>query len=297
MKPAYCLAHLSDLHLTQPHPHLQDLASKRLLGYLSWQLKRRHEHRSSVLAALTRDLAAQPVDHVVLTGDLTQIGLPDEFRQVRDWLETLGRPENVTLIPGNHDRYVSTADKHTMALWRPYYQSDDGGHHFPCVRERGPTALIGVDSAPPTAPFLATGSVGARQCRELAEVLQSERKHFRVVLIHHPPHPEAVKFRKRLVDATRVSEVLYRHGCGLVLHGHSHQWQLHWLSGPYAPIPTLGVPSASALGHKQGYRARYHCYRISRTGDRWRVGVEIRGFRPDQDKFVHEGRFELETRG
>src|SRR3546814_1584516 len=39
--------------------------------------------------------------------DLTNIALPGEFVQVGRWLEGLGAPEGVTVVPGNHDAYVA----------------------------------------------------------------------------------------------------------------------------------------------------------------------------------------------
>ncbi len=298
MKPVFCLAHLSDPHLSQPRLATPlDIANKRVLGYLSWNLRRRHEHRASVLAALCRDIEKHSPDHTVITGDLTQIGLPDEFRQVRAWLENLGSPEDITLIPGNHDRYVAAPSQDTLSLWRPYYQSDQRGDDFPSLRIRGPLAIIGTNSSPPTAPFLATGEIGPDQCQRLAERLHSSRDRFRVMLIHHPPHPEATKRRKRLIDAARVVQVLKSHGCGLVLHGHSHHWQLHWLPGPHCPIPLIGVPSASAVGRRRGYRARYHLYRFHPGAEKWRIEVEIRGFDPEENGFIQEGRFDLASPG
>ena len=53
-----------------------DLFNKRALGYLSWRRKRRFEHRREVLEALQRDLRTVALDQLLVTGDLTHIGLP-----------------------------------------------------------------------------------------------------------------------------------------------------------------------------------------------------------------------------
>ena len=68
------------------------LLGKRGLGWLSWQLRRRHVHRPEVLEALLLDLEHARPDHVVVTGDLTNISLPEEFEIARGWLERLGAP-------------------------------------------------------------------------------------------------------------------------------------------------------------------------------------------------------------
>src|SRR3546814_1695398 len=102
------LAHISDPHLGPlPPVRVAELLNKRFFGWLSWVRRRRALHRPEVLAALAADLAGLAPDHLVVTGDLTNIALPGEFVQVGRWLEGLGAPEGVTVVPGNHDAYVA----------------------------------------------------------------------------------------------------------------------------------------------------------------------------------------------
>ncbi|HEX8809408.1 MAG TPA: metallophosphoesterase, partial [Xanthobacteraceae bacterium] len=84
----FTLAHLSDLHLALT-PNASELASKRGLGYINWQRKRKYIHRPDVLAAVTRDLVARAAEHIAVTGDLTNFSLPGEFAWARRWLESI----------------------------------------------------------------------------------------------------------------------------------------------------------------------------------------------------------------
>ena len=95
----FTLAHLSDLHLALT-PKLSELASKRGLGYINWQRKRKYIHRPDLLTAITRDLQARSAEHIAVTGDLTNFSLPGEYAWARRWLESIGRPTDVTVIPG-----------------------------------------------------------------------------------------------------------------------------------------------------------------------------------------------------
>ncbi|MGC0718872.1 metallophosphoesterase family protein, partial [Escherichia coli] len=70
---------------------------------------RRWIHDPAVLAALIDDLKQHKPDHIVVTGDLTNLGLDREIEAARHWLETLAPPDQLTLIPGNHDAYVPGA--------------------------------------------------------------------------------------------------------------------------------------------------------------------------------------------
>src|SRR5262249_50704818 len=110
-------------------------------------------------------------------------------------------------------------------------------------------ALIGLSSAVPTAPFMATGRLGSMQIARLAELLdRCEREGlFRVVLIHHPPVSTAQRHFKRLTDGPRFRKILAQYGAEIVLHGHDHVYSVVHLEGPRHPIPAVGVPSASQV--------------------------------------------------
>src|SRR5882762_4841588 len=187
---AFTLAHLSDPHLPPlPSLRLRDLAGKRALGYLNWTRNRRKVHKRDVLDALVSDLQAQKPDHIAITGDLVNLALEAEFAPSRAWLESVGAPERVTVIPGNHDAYVRATQHRFAEAWGDYLDSDDkpdGGAAFPSVRRRGPLALIGVSSAVPTPPFMATGWLGRSQLDALERVLAglASAQAFRVLLIH-----------------------------------------------------------------------------------------------------------------
>jgi len=279
----FVLAHLTDPHLAPlPTPHLTELMGKRLLGYLNWRRSRYRIHRTEQLDLLVRDLKAQAPDHVTVTGDLVNIALVAEFIQARTWLQALGAPHDITLVPGNHDGYVRAALAMQAAQWGDYMR-DDGANsdavRFPFVRQRGPLALIGLSTSVPTGPFMATGRLGDAQIARLDALLTAHADHCRVVLIHHPPTTPHSRF-KRLVDAADLLAVLRRRGAELVLHGHDHVHALEWLDGPDRPIPALGVPSASASGdHVE--RAAYNLYRIDGGPGAWRCEAVTRGLRAD----------------
>lgn len=290
----FVLAHLSDIHLPPlPRPSPFELFSKRGLGYLNWLRKRRALHRREILDALVDDLKTQDIDHVAVTGDVVNLSLPTEFPAGRAWLEQVGPPEQVTIVPGNHDSYVRSAVSEKERHWGDYMRGDRG-ETFPFVRRRGPVAIVGVSSSLPTFPLSATGTVGADQRAKLAQVLDALAREgaFRVVLIHHPPLPRNRRLRK-LTDAGPIRELLRQHGAELVLHGHHHETSLVWLSGPRFAIPCVGVPSASgALGHHDE-PAAYNLYEISGEPGAWRCSLTARGFSNERQGISVLNRIEL----
>jgi 3',5'-cyclic AMP phosphodiesterase CpdA len=148
---------------------------------------------------------------------------------------------------------------------------------FPFLRRRGPLALIGVSSAVPTAPLMATGWLGNAQLEALDRLLAqlATEQVFRVLLIHHPLR--SASRAKRLTDSEQLLALLKRHGVELVLHGHDHVHSTIWVDGPKGAIPAVGVPSASALAHGHYPAAAYNLFAIDRDGDAWRCEQTVRG--------------------
>jgi 3',5'-cyclic AMP phosphodiesterase CpdA len=281
------IAQLTDVHLGPIRgftPRYWSL--KRLTGYINWHKKRRHAYRRDVLDRLVADLRQQAPDHIVVTGDLANIGLPQELIQGLDWLQSLGKPDVVSVIPGNHDIYGHLRQDPGTSRWASYMTSNaegaawtgGGSGGFPYVRLLGRVALIGVNSAAVTPPMIAWGEVGAAQRERLGRLLDKlgQAQLFRLVLIHHPPLPGQAKPARGLRDAAALEQVLTRHGAELVIHGHNHINSLAWRRSPSGPLPVVGAPSASVgLPHKHEPLARYNLYRIE--GPPWRIELIGRG--------------------
>ncbi len=267
----FVLAHLTDWHLALP-PRLIELASKRGLGFINWHRGRKHVHRVDILEDITRDLATIAVDHTAVTGDLVNLSLPIEYAYARTWLEKLGKPHDVTVVPGNHDAYVPRVRGGPAKYWGAYMRGDHDAEpgRFPFLRRRGPVALIALSSAVPTGPFMATGEIGDRQLKSLADILEQTREAFRIVLVHHPLETPPSHHLRRLTDAAALRRVLAEHGAELILHGHDHRRTVIWVDGPERKIPAVGAPSASARApHGQEDRAGYNLFHIHGEPGHW----------------------------
>lgn len=281
----YSIAHLSDPHLTSPEAdNWRQLCNKRFLGLLSWRRRRQFAHQPAVLEALVADLRARRPDHTVVTGDLTQISLPREFVQARDWLTALGDARAISVVPGNHDSYVAERWGRSFEHWREYLASDAANSwsatDYPSLRVRGPVAIVGLNSAFPADWLRAVGRVGRAQRERLAGLLAELRSRdlFRLALVHHAPVPGVDPWRKRLLDCRETAAALARGQVHLVLHGHDHR--ASWSNLAADPrIPVIAVPSASFGLPVQGKLAAYNIYHLQRVDGRWRVEAEVRGLR------------------
>jgi 3',5'-cyclic AMP phosphodiesterase CpdA len=295
------IAHLSDVHL----PPIRGFSPahwnvKRTLGWLNWHKNRRTVHTRAALDALVDDLRAQQPDHILVSGDLVNIGLPREYEAAHAWLETLGSPSHVSVVPGNHDIYVPLATDPGVGRWAAYMASDafgrgfgaregalepgslGAGHGprstcnsatFPYVRRVGPLAIIGVNSAIVTAVGYATGRVGVAQLARLAALLDDLGRTglLRVVMIHHPPVPGLAPDRRALADAAGLEAVLRDKGADLVVFGHNHRN----IRSSVGATQLVGVASASAARTHHGEPAG--CYNLIEAGPAG-IKVETRGF-------------------
>jgi 3',5'-cyclic AMP phosphodiesterase CpdA len=291
------IAHLSDLHATPVRiRRVRELAGKRLLGWLSWHARRSRAHRPEVLEALIEDLRGVAPDQIVVTGDLTNVACEQEFVEARAWLERIGSPARVSIVPGNHDAYVPIAREASWDHWAEFLRSDPrpgAADGFPTLRVRGAAAFVGLCSAEPSAPGLATGRLGAAQLERLEVLLAGLRDSdlCRILLLHHPPTQNAVSARRALVDAAALRDVLRREGVDLVLHGHGHRTLIGALDGPAGPIPVVGARSASDAGQRPDKRAQYHVYEIepaAADARRFRIRLRIRGWDPAARRFAPE---------
>ena len=103
------VAHVSDLHPTGiARPTPWTLLGKRALGYAHLVLRRNRRHPFALLQRTAEDLRDDPPDHLLVGGDVVNLGLPEEFAAVRRLLGDTGLPaEAISAVPGNHDRYTS----------------------------------------------------------------------------------------------------------------------------------------------------------------------------------------------
>ncbi len=273
------LAHISDIHLAPlPQVRLHELVSKRITGYINWKRHRKGAMHDWVLASLISDLKTRQPDHIAVTGDLVNLALNLEIDNGYTWLQQLGKPEDVSFVPGNHDAYVPGALEKACRKWEPWMRGDGIDNHgkrpqFPYIRERDGVAMIGVSSARATGPFMASGDFLPSQAARLKELLleAGEKGLCRVVMIHHPPVRNATPAYKRLFGIARFQKVIREAGAELILHGHTHLATYNEMAGANGTtVPVICVPSASQAPYPPGHEgrkppARYNLFSIEKA--------------------------------
>lgn len=287
----FTIAHISDLHL--PLETIQfsklSLCNKRFLSFLSWQ-KRRLTLQKKNLDLVIRDMHAHRPDLVLISGDLINLALPEEFKQAAEWLHQLPFP-NILVVPGNHDYLIQTHWHNTHAYWTPWtkaYEQND----YPTITKINQVAVIGISTAVPTPPFFASGYIHQNQLERIKEALRKtkEEKLFRIVMLHHPPISGITKERKALRNRKKLQEILMEEGAEMILYGHTHKTTTQKF--PNTNIPMLGIASASSNATRLHRQAAWRKIIVNNQNTHLNVQFSIRALDRTQ-QFVEQSAFYL----
>jgi Icc-related predicted phosphoesterase len=169
-------------------------------------------------------------DVLVLAGDLTNYGKPDEMDSLLNALVRLRIPTIAVL--GNHD-YESGRHEELMRLMTAEgikvldgssYERDDvgfaGTKGFLGGFGRGVLTAFGEQEVK---TFV---QAAVDEAMKLERALSQVRAHKRVVVLHYAPVVDTVRGEPPEIfpylGSARLAEVVDRHGAVLVLHGHAH---------------------------------------------------------------------------
>lgn len=143
------------------------------------------EHRDACAAAL-EFAHATPNDLILITGDVTQQGLPDEFAAAGDWIR--GMPEPTFVIVGNHDVPYWSLPARLFHPWRAFERAI--GHPAHDHQFLSETVMVrGVVTARGWQARLnwSKGVIDLGQTRKAAEALrQAPAGALRILACHHP---------------------------------------------------------------------------------------------------------------
>ena len=185
-------------------------------------------HRTGeLLERAVEDANGRDVDRLVLAGDLTKDGHPDEFALFEERVEGADAP--LLAVPGNHDVPKENDDHETPPLSRFARRYAPG---LPFRHRVGPVDLIGLNSAETPDGVLSGvhhGQVSTDQLDWLDRTLG--RAETPLVVVHHNPLslPQVADRAAdwpwhvyRHADPTSFLRLLDDHDVPLLITGHQH---------------------------------------------------------------------------
>ncbi len=266
---AATLIHISDLHFHRIPRKPSQWFSKRAFGALNLVFNRRRLYPLARAERLVRQLERMDWQHLVLTGDVTQLALEEEFDLARRTLQPLLErgPGQVTILPGNHDRYVR--QRPGADLFGAYFGEFFGPDE---IATRALTArwhLVGWDSAQPTGPLDATGFVRPETLRATERWLEGLAPDARVIVANHYPlyFPPPHRFQRShdLRNLEPVQEWMRTRAIDLYLHGHRHwNWVLH-VGDRVRPLTIVNSASTTRTPHP-GEPSDFHRIELGAEG-------------------------------
>ncbi len=157
-----------------------------------------------------------PIDAVVVSGDLTDLGTDEEYRRFLELTDSLEPP--LLVLPGNHDDRV--AMRRAFAGTGHFTAANGPLDHATMI---GALHLIMLDSTVPGKPH---GWLEPGQLTWLDRQLGARPSEPTIVFLHHPPFDTGIDHMdmQRLLNAQDLFEVLKRHAqVRLVSAGHVHR--------------------------------------------------------------------------
>jgi Icc protein len=219
------IAHLSDPHLCPPGTLYQTVLDT-----------------NARFAEALHEVAALGPDLLILSGDLTEHGLPEEYALARQLLGRLMVP--VLAIPGNHDdRESFRAGLSGLPNLLPLTKS--GPLH--AVAD-GPVRVVGLDV---TVPGAHHGQVDAAHANWLDATLSTAPDQPTLVMMHQPPYETGIGYvdEYRCFGEDLLTAVLARHPQVIrLLAGHVHRFSLTEFAGrPAFTAPATATSLALRL--------------------------------------------------
>jgi 3',5'-cyclic AMP phosphodiesterase CpdA len=214
-------------------------------------------YRQELLATAIEEINAATPDLVVVAGDITDEGYPDQFPLAREELAALACRE-IVRVPGNHD---------ARNVGYLHFEDTFGARDSRLRRTLGEldVTLVAVDSSKPD---LDEGEIGREHYGWIAEGFTGDAD-LRLFVCHHHlmPIPGTGRERNQVLDAGDVLSLLRQSEVDLVLSGHRHVpyvWPVAGLllvhSGTVSTLRTRGFP--------------HPAYNLIRVGD-GRISVEL----------------------
>lgn len=230
------------------------------------------------LEKVLQHLEQLDLDFVLLPGDLTQDGEPENHAWLRDRLQTLPFP--VYVVPGNHDVPTLLPNDRSIGFKEfPHYYRQFGYDnpdrlYYTCQVLPG-VQLIGLNSNQFDETGKQLGRLDDEQLIWLKQVLAEVDDQLVLVMVHHnvlehlPNQSRHPLGRRYMLDnAPQLLEMLQEAGVNLIFTGHLHVQDVAYHNGIYE------ITTGSLVSYPHPYRILQF-----RTDDRGQQSLQIESHR------------------
>lgn len=175
------------------------------------------------------------VELVLISGDLSTTSQPQEFKQAKNFIQTLETMGILVLkVPGNHDHYTKKAFKKklfyrflentSLASSKLFGDLKEQSIEHYCIHNQH---IILLDLASHTPWFTAYGTFSEKIEQSLCSILKTIPKDAKLLVVGHFPilEKEGV-FKTSLKQANRLFHIFNDYSHVTYLHGHDHHFNV-----------------------------------------------------------------------
>ena len=246
-KSLFRLAHISDLHFSNPSWNPFQFCSKRWLGNLNFLMNRKDALKPENLTALFPIFQERNIDAVLITGDLTSTSHEKEFILAQQFVDCLKQKFKVFTLPGNHDQYTKKAYKTQLfyQFFNPTYSLPIDSLTSLSLKEDKMTVfnlshgwwLFALDTAIATSLTSSNGYFSFELEQALEKALKEIPLDHHVILVNHFPVFSNESSRKSLIRREALKALIEKFpNIKLYLHGHTHRHCIADLRNSDLPI-------------------------------------------------------------
>jgi 3',5'-cyclic AMP phosphodiesterase CpdA len=197
------------------------------LSYLSFGRRLDPAERRQRMRRALAEVKAAGVDHLVLTGDLTEDGHASQFEVLAELIAESRFPQDrITILPGNHDAYIDGAafEQAMAGPLRPYASMSKNCSPIP-LRD---ATLVPVSTAFRQSCLLSAGAIGDAARAALAAIVVDPAFTGKPLVFAQHHHPESHymplwQWIDGIVDHEVLSAFLDKCPHLYVVHGHTHR--------------------------------------------------------------------------
>lgn len=260
------IAQISDVHMLDPMTKRSGARYRLATRAVSLGRPIDPRGRAKKLSRALAAAKASGAEHIVISGDITEVGDEVEFEHFADVLDDARiDPASITIVPGNHDAYT------TPRAWRRALEGPLRRYAASSATEPGKVVegagavFLPID----TSCFQSIARSGGEFTRDAASAVEERlsdsffRDRPLLLVLHHPPFAKHENPVWQWIDAlrgsTHVLDMLRRHPRAQLLHGHMHRMIDRIVEGfDSAKARIFGAPAVV----DDGDRARVRVYDV-----------------------------------
>ncbi len=220
------IIHLSDLHLPVKGIPWRDVIGDRFTAKVNLMTRRRGAHSADIVSAAIKKAVELGPDHIVITGDFSNMAHEKEFEFAKEVLKPIWDPQKLSVVPGNHDYYVKEGGRLFTKYFGDLIWGPTVPKVYPGVKVLNNDVLLLLFKSPMYIPGpISLGYIDSDQILRARALISQSKASTIIAAFHHNIHKRGpwVELTGRLINRKELVKLFEELHINLVLTGHDHK--------------------------------------------------------------------------